>query len=220
MPTFDGDNLLIILDSGVSSVDAVVDLYSDWKEWFKTPPNAKYPVAFRAIGGDPLTATLDAGTYVFLQNQNGWRIRPPEEDIDITITGNLVREDLNLGITVPTVGGYTVTISGLQPVTQTSHATDVWSALRSDYQGSGTYGELFATAVSATVSDEAPEADRFITNLTETTNNHYKGRLLTFLDGNLKNQTTDVVQYFGATKQIVVTGMTEAPANGDTFVIT
>ncbi len=119
MPSFDGENLLITLDAGVTSVDAQTDLYSDWKEFFKTGTNSRFPLAFRAsVGGDPLTPGLDAGAYFFLQNQLGWRIRPAEENATITLEGNLIAEDTTLPVVVPTVGAFTVLILGLQPITQ------------------------------------------------------------------------------------------------------
>ncbi|MDX1493536.1 MAG: hypothetical protein R3253_05735 [Longimicrobiales bacterium] len=118
MPTFDGENLLIVLDSGITEVDVEVDLYSDWKEWFKQGTNSRYPLAFRTTGGDPLTAALDLGAYFFLRNDLGWRIRPPEEDITIVFTGNLAPEDVSQPVMVPTLGGFTVLVAGLQPVTQ------------------------------------------------------------------------------------------------------
>ncbi|MFQ6062619.1 MAG: hypothetical protein ACE5J9_05530 [Methanosarcinales archaeon] len=111
--TFDGDNRLIIVNSGVTSLDVEVDLYSDGKEDWKTDPDLKklrFP--FRVIGGDPLGAGLNAGAYFFLQNQAGadWRIRPQEADHELVITGNLYAEDASLPIFVPTLGDYTVTI--------------------------------------------------------------------------------------------------------------
>jgi len=127
MPTFDGPNLTIILDSGVTTVDVEIDLYSDWKEWMLVSDNAKYPLAFRTIGGDPLTPGIDAGAYFFIQNQNGWRIRPPEEDITILFSGNLAPEDSSLPILVPTIGAFSVLVDGLQPITQSvqSLLTDI-----------------------------------------------------------------------------------------------
>lgn len=118
MPTFDGANLVITLDSGVESVDAENDLYSEWKEWVLLSDNSKYPPAFRAIGGDPLAPGLDAAPYFFLRNDLGWRIKPPEEDITIYIDGNLVPEDSSLPMLIPTAGNFTVGIFGLQSVTQ------------------------------------------------------------------------------------------------------
>ena len=86
MPTsFDGANLIITLHAGgaVHTVDVQNDLYSDWKEWMLLADNRKYPPAFRATGGDELVPGLNAGSYYFLQNQLGWRLRPAEEDANI-----------------------------------------------------------------------------------------------------------------------------------------
>lgn len=118
MPSFDGTNLIITLDSGVATVDVETDLYSDWKEWFKTGTNARFATAFRTFGGDPLSASVEAGAYFMFQNQNGWRIRPPEEDITIQINGNIAPEDPNLPIAIPTIGAFTALLLGIQPITQ------------------------------------------------------------------------------------------------------
>ena len=79
MPTFDGESLTITLDSAITDVDVGADIYSEWKEWAKISDNAKYPFAFRSSGGDALTPGVTAGAYFFIQNQDGWRIKPPEE---------------------------------------------------------------------------------------------------------------------------------------------
>ena len=60
----------------------------------------------------------------------------------------------------------------------------------------------------------------FSTNLTQTTDDHYKGRIVTFTSGNLKDQSTDITAYNGTTKVLTVSAMTEAPADTDTFTIT
>ena len=122
--TFDGPNLRIILESGVTELDVEVALYSDWKEWVKLSGNSKFPFAFRTFAGDPISASIDAAGYFVLQNQHGWRIRPPEEDITILFNGNLSPEDAALPITVPTIGGFTVLILGIQPVTQNQAALE------------------------------------------------------------------------------------------------
>jgi len=58
-----------------------------------------------------------------------------------------------------------------------------------------------------------------LTNLTETTNDHYNGRELIFTSGNLAGQSASISDYAGATKALTVTSLTEAPANGDNFII-
>jgi len=117
MPTFDGEALIITLDSGVTNVNVQEDLYETWKVWMLAG-NMRFPPAFRTIGGDPLSAIINAGAYFFLQNDSGWRIKPPEEDITIYLVGNLAAEDTELPSIVATDGAYTAAILGLQPVTQ------------------------------------------------------------------------------------------------------
>lgn len=119
MPTFSGTNLLITLDSGVTSVDVERDLYSEWKEWMTLSDNSKfYPAFASSSGGDPLTPGLNSGNYFFLRNDLGWRIKPAEEDLNVTLVGNLFGQDSDLPIVIPTTGNYTVLINGLQPITQ------------------------------------------------------------------------------------------------------
>lgn len=118
MPTFDGENLIITLDSGITTVDVEIDLYSEWKEWILLSTNSKYPPAFRTVGGDPLTPGIDAGAYFFIRNDLGWRIKPPEENITVYIVGNLAPEDSGLDVLIPTTGAFTAAIFGLQPITQ------------------------------------------------------------------------------------------------------
>ena len=110
--TFDGNNYLIIVNNGITSLDVKVDLYSDWKEWVVQGDNSKYYPAFRTVGGDPLSATVSLGDYYFLQNQvgSGWRIRPYESNHVLTITGNLVAEDPDYAMFVQTVSSYNVQI--------------------------------------------------------------------------------------------------------------
>lgn len=109
--TFDGENLIVQLLSGVNVVPAERDIYSAWKRWMKTGTNAKYPLAFSTTAGDPTSPTQEQAPGFFLRNDLGWRIRPPEEDINISIEGSLYATDVTLPIVVPTLGGYTALIT-------------------------------------------------------------------------------------------------------------
>jgi hypothetical protein len=109
--TFDGPNLLITLPAVTPEIDAKIDLYSDWKEWFKTSDNSKFPVAFDTTGGDPTTATGNVAAYYFLRNDNGWRIKPAEEDAEVVIVGNLYPRDATLPMFMETTGAFTVLIT-------------------------------------------------------------------------------------------------------------
>src|SRR3990167_9332153 len=113
MPTFNGSTLMITLDAGEAVVDAKVDLYSDLKEWVKTGDNMKYAAAFDTVGGDPTTATGKVSPFFFLRNDLGWRIRPAEENANVTIVGNLYGRDPALRMLVTTVCSFTVLV-GMQ----------------------------------------------------------------------------------------------------------
>ena len=58
-----------------------------------------------------------------------------------------------------------------------------------------------------------------VTNLTEATDDHYNGRVITFTSGALAGQTTSISDYNGTTKTLTVVALTEAPASTDAFVI-
>lgn len=117
MIEFDGPNLIITLAGGQTSVTAR-EIYSAWKVWASTADNAKFLAAFRVVGGDPLTVGINAGSYFFLRNDFGWRIKPPEENINIFLVGNIVPEDSALDVLLPSIGPFSTAIFGLQPITQ------------------------------------------------------------------------------------------------------
>lgn len=57
------------------------------------------------------------------------------------------------------------------------------------------------------------------TDLIEATDSHYNGRIIIWTSGVLLNQATNITAYNGTTKTLTYTATTEAPANGDTFII-
>lgn len=58
-----------------------------------------------------------------------------------------------------------------------------------------------------------------VCDLSETTDDHYNGRKLFFLTGNLADQATSITDYNGTTNDLTVVALTEAAANGDTALI-
>jgi len=104
--TFNGPNKLIIVDYGEDTLDAKVNLYSEWKQWVKVGDNIKYLHAFEAVGGNPTFPGQYSPSYYFLQN--GWRIRPYEDDHGLNIATNLYVEGGTDNPVIPTTGEYTV----------------------------------------------------------------------------------------------------------------
>jgi hypothetical protein len=108
--TFDPAAKRIVLDS--TSVSAT-QIYSRWVDWAAASDNAKYPPAFRAIGGDDLGGGLSVPPYYFLAN--GWFVRPMEANQTLTITGNLFVEGGGDPV-VPTLGVFNVLTKLVVPV--------------------------------------------------------------------------------------------------------
>ena len=77
-----------------------------------------------------------------------------------------------------------------------------------------------AAVTSGTVSDAGAAAADFDTDLTEDSNDHYNNSAIVFTNGPLKGQVRPISDYDGGTKNITVDpAFTEAPANGDAFLI-
>jgi hypothetical protein len=76
-------------------------------------------------------------------------------------------------------------------------------------------GVVTGAAATGTLS-----TTQMTTDLTEATDDHYIGRLITFISGDLLGQQTNVTDYEGTGGLLTFTALTEAPSNGDTFVIT
>jgi len=76
-------------------------------------------------------------------------------------------------------------------------------------------GTVDSTAVSPTTTSF--ESD----DITETTTNHYNGRIIIFTSGDLLGQATDITSYTinGGRGVFTVTALTEAPADNDTFIV-
>ncbi|MFQ5493936.1 MAG: beta strand repeat-containing protein [Phycisphaerae bacterium] len=70
------------------------------------------------------------------------------------------------------------------------------------------------SAIAGTLS-----TTQMTTDLTEATDDHYKGRTLIWTSGALNKQATDITAFSGANKMLTFTAVTDVPLAGDTFVI-
>lgn len=122
-----------------------------------------------------------------------------------------------------------VTCSGCAPayVEKVLAAFDVQTATQpvnvTQIGGSTAVLELFKAAAGTIVSGAfiagTLSTTAATTDLTEATDDHYKDRTLIPTSGALVKQAVGITAYAGATKRLTVTGFTEAPAPGDTFII-
>lgn len=129
---FDPVNSLIIVKEGITELDAKIDIYSDWKEWFQQGDNSKWPQAMRTTGGDMTVPGSYIGAYYFLLN--GWRVRPYEGDHQLIIDGNLFVDGGGNPFT-PTVGPYTVLVTLTVSSVSTSLVTDLPEIQHSSFNG-------------------------------------------------------------------------------------
>jgi hypothetical protein len=132
--SFSGSDLIIQIGDGQIDV-AAQDIYSLWKDWVLLG-NAQYAPAFRVVGGDPLGGGVSAGAFFFLNNEDGWRIRPESVDHELLVNGNLYGENTALPVFLPAVGDYQVLIrQNVSSLTQSiatggssgATAADVWN---------------------------------------------------------------------------------------------
>lgn len=105
--TFDGPSKRITLYTGTVTLD-LVDLHSRWKDWVLAG-NAKYAVAFRAVGGDIPAIPL----YLFLLD--GWRIVPQGADHVLTVTDGILEVDGGGDPFVDPAGSYKIRINRETP---------------------------------------------------------------------------------------------------------
>lgn len=109
MISFDGPNRVITLDPS-QLVYSIQYIYSRWLDWARTGNNTTFPKAFRQIGGDSIGGGAFVGVYFFLQNTDGWRIKPPEQNGAYSIVGNIYPENPSLGFLNPTTGTFGTSI--------------------------------------------------------------------------------------------------------------
>lgn len=153
---FDGVKKLIIVTevpnvSGEVTLDAQIDIYSDWKEWVISNENVKYLEAIRTTAGDPISEDSIISPYFFLLN--GWKIRPYEETHRLVVEGNIFLDGGGNPF-VPTLGPYNVivelqtTVNAVTTVVSASGAAAsevanaVWNKAAVEHVIPGTMGYL------------------------------------------------------------------------------
>ena len=111
------------------------------------------------------------------------------------------------GATIPTVTSITnrVTANSDQIAGNANAATQLSLSARTIVSGTAQTGTLSTTQMT--------------TDLTEATTDHYKSRIIIWTSGALQNQATDITAYSGTGGLLTFTAVTEAPANGDKFII-
>lgn len=170
--TFDGPNRLILINFGVTEINFLQDVYSNWKEWMLDPTsvNAKYLPAISVIGGDPLPGSRQLGTTFFLEN--GWRMRTWNGNHTLTVNGNVFTregDELFVDTTEPVTTRIVLNTSTLVETVIpeaslsvgdiSSIADAVWDETTADHSTSGSTGKALADAASGAGAPAPPTAN-------------------------------------------------------------
>lgn len=110
-------------------------------------------------------------------------------------------------------------IAALNDPTAAAIVSAVWNKARSSHVTQGTFGESFGTIVSGAAIAGTLSTTEMTTDLTELTDDHYKGATLIWKTGVLEDQRTAVTGYDGGTKRLIYTAVTEAPSATDKFIL-
>jgi hypothetical protein len=112
-----------------------------------------------------------------------------------------------------------VTLSDDARFTLSGNADANWDEARSGHATLGTYGDSFIGLVTGSAEAGTLSTTQMTTDLSEATDEHYNGRTVVWTSGVLAGQASDITAYLGATGRLTYTAITEAPSNGDDFVI-
>lgn len=107
--TVDTAAKLFIIKTGVTAIDVKHEFYSDIKEeWMSTHMQYRFPID--SIAGNALGGGVAISPYFSLKH--GWKIRPPEENTQITLTGNIITSDASSPY-VGTVGTFDTVLTAV-----------------------------------------------------------------------------------------------------------
>lgn len=87
-------SFIVAPTDGQISVDVASEIYSALKDdWLVSGSLNSLKFPLRPVGGDTISATEQVGKYIFLANDEGWRLQPYDQDHELTLNGNIFPED-------------------------------------------------------------------------------------------------------------------------------
>jgi len=129
-----------------------------------------------------------------------------------TVDSNVDAILVDTGTTLP------ATLSGLSTFDATTDTVDV-GAIDGSTTAAARLSDSAETMVLGAAITGTLSTTQMSTDLTEATDDHYNGRVIIWTSGVLQDQATNITDYNGTTKALTYTATTEAPSNGDTFII-
>ncbi len=158
------------------------------------------------IKGATFSSTTDSLEAIRNQGDTAWLTA-----VGFATTTNLATHDGKMDTLTTNVAA----LKDFDPATQTVDVGKMaGSAIAATNLGASAGAIVTGAAAAGTLS-----TTEMTTNLTEATDDHYKGRIIIWTSGVLKDQATDITAYVGASKKFTFTATTEAPSAADTFVV-
>ena len=188
-----GGTNTITLDAGASAVD---NIYRGDRIVIVEGTGAQEHGICISYNGTTMVATMAEDWVVEPDNTSMFEIVPADVDVE----------------TWQHVVVTTSSTSALPEVDAKSISDDATAADRLEATMEGV---VVGAAEAGTLS-----ITQMTTDLTEATNDHYIGRIVTWTTGVLAGQSSDITDYLGATGMLTYTAVTEAPSAADVFVIT
>jgi len=188
---------------------------------FTKTPGATLTWAVRDWKGGMTVNGLEAGDVVTIGGTELGTITLNGADASVEVRGIAKAVVNNL------TGSPTVNLDGVIIASNTADIPgDVWDEALSGHNVGGSAGKALrqikegTVSVEGEVNDVSATASSFVTNLTETTDDHYRDVSFVFIGGTLIGQSRPVISYNGTTKIVTFDEpFTEAPADGDGFII-
>lgn len=119
--------------NGRVTVNVAIEIYSQLKiNWLSDASLQKLKFPLRPVGGDAISDTESVGKYVFLANDQGWRLEPYDADHELRLVGNIFPEDPDTVIWLSRAGR-TITIQversaqALLSNNNSSSSSRIWS---------------------------------------------------------------------------------------------
>lgn len=166
---------------------------------------------------DSLEAIRNRGDAAWITGGGG--SAPTVEEIRIEMDDNSTKLSAILGDTnelqSDDIPGLIAALNDFDP---TSDTVDV-GKINGSAEAASDLAKSAATIVSGAAATGTLSTTQMTTDLSEATDDHYNGRIIIWTSGVLKDQATNITDYVGAGGLLTFTATTEAPSNGDTFVI-
>lgn len=187
---------VIVVRDAVTANQIAVGVVDDYTGASKTVTLLEDPAVFTMAVGDAVELHPSRALKSSVQNRN-------------------VVIDANGRIDVGAWLGTAVTTSA----TSAKPEVDV-NSISDDATAANNLEEAMTGVVTGAAEAGTLSTTQMSTDLAETTNDHYIGRIVTWLTGVLAGQSSDITDYVGVNGVLTFTAVTEAPGAGDTFVIT